>query len=293
MDPIQGFALGVVQGLTEPLPISSSGHLILVPWLIGWSDHSLTFDVALHMGTLAALLVVFWRDWMTLLAAWLPGPLHAGLTAVRVTDDSPLEDVPSGAGSRSLDQRLGIGLILGTVPAAAIGVLFQDEIESALRSPALIAIVMLVASVVIFAADRMSLRQLGLEVVTVGRALTIGVAQALALAPGVSRSGITIATGLALGLTREAAARYAFLLATPVTAGAGIVKLGHLIKDGVPADERVAFFIGIIASFVVGLVAIRFLLRYLQRYSLDVFIAYRVVVAVVVLGLSYIRAHAT
>src|SRR4051812_45874927 len=98
MDPIQGFVLGVVQGLTEMLPISSSGHLILVPWLLGWADHSLTFDVALHMGTLAALLLFFWRDWMTLLAAWLPGSLHAGLTAARMTDDGPLEDVPSGAG---------------------------------------------------------------------------------------------------------------------------------------------------------------------------------------------------
>lgn len=291
MDPIQGFVLGVVQGLTEPLPISSSAHLVLVPWLLGWTEHSLTYDVALHMGTLAALLLVFWRDWATLLAAWLPGPFYAGLTTPPETDDAPLEEVPAGPAARSLDRRLGIGLILGTVPAAVLGVLFQDKIESSLRAPALIAIVMLAASILIFAADRMSLRRLGLEAVTVGRALTIGIAQALSLAPGVSRSGITIATGLALGLTREAAARYAFLLATPVTAGAGIVKLRHLVKDGIPADERVAFIIGITASFVVGLVAIRFLLRYLQRYSLDLFIVYRILVAALILALSYTRSR--
>ena len=264
MDPVQGALLGIVQGLTEPLPISSSAHLILVPWLLGWPEHSLTFDVALHMGTLAALLLFFWRDWWNLAAAWLPG---------------------GGAPER----RLGLGLVVGTIPAAIVGLLFEDVIETALRSPPLIAIVMLVASALIFAADRLGRQTLPLERVTYTRALAIGAAQMLALVPGVSRSGSTIAAGLALGLTRDAAARYAFLLATPITAGAGVFKLKDLLETGISPDERAAFAAGIAISFVVGLFAIGFLLRYLRRYSLAAFVVYRVALALIVLALSFTR----
>lgn len=264
MDPIQGALLGAVQGLTEPLPISSSAHLILVPWLLGWPEHSLTFDVALHMGTLAALLLFFWKDWWKLAAAWLPG----------------------GDGQ---ERRLGVGLVLGTLPAAIVGLLFEDVIETALRSPPLIATVMLVASAVILAADRLGRQTLPLERVTYARALAIGTAQMLALMPGVSRSGSTIAAGLALGLTREAAARYAFLLATPITAGAGVFKLKDLLETGVPASEQAAFAAGIVASFIVGLFAIGFLLRFLRRYSLVAFVVYRVALALVVLAVSFTR----
>ncbi|HET7767250.1 MAG TPA: undecaprenyl-diphosphatase UppP [Chloroflexota bacterium] len=265
MDPIQGALLGAVQGLTEPLPVSSSAHLILLPWLLGWQEHSLTFDVALHMGTLAALLLVFWKDWLDLARAWLPG----------------------GA---AVDRRMGLGLVAGTLPAAVIGLLFEDVIESSLRSPSLIAVVMVIASLLIFAADRLGRRRLSEEALSVPRALVIGAAQALALMPGVSRSGATISAGLALGLTREAAARYAFLLATPVTAGAGVFKLRDLLETGVPPDERAAFIAGITTSFVVGLFAIRFLLQYLRRYSLIAFVVYRVALALLVLALSFIRA---
>lgn len=267
MDPLHGLILGIVQGLTEPLPVSSSGHLVLVPWLLGWPEHSLTFDVALHMGTLAALLLFFWRDWWTLARAWLPG-----------------------AAAMATERRLGIGLVAGTLPAAIAGLLFDDIIEQSLRSPVLIAAVLAVASVVFFVVDRASRRALPIEQVTLGRALAIGFAQALALAPGVSRSGITITAGLALGLTREAAARYAFLLAMPVTAGAGVFKLRDLVETGIPADEQLAFALGIAASFAVGLVSIRFLLQYLRRYALTAFIVYRLLLAALVLGLSALRA---
>ena len=265
MDPIQGALLGAVQGITEPLPISSSAHLILVPWLLSWPEHSLTFDVALHMGTLAALLLVFWRDWLNLALAWLPG----------------------GA---AIERRLGLGLVAGTVPAALIGLLFEDVIETSLRSPPLIAIGMLIASAFIFAADRLGRRTLTEEALSIPRALLIGLAQALALMPGVSRSGATISAGRALGLTREAAARYAFLLATPITAGAGVFKLTDLLETGIPPDEIAAFATGITVSFVVGLFAIRFLLRYLRRYSLTAFVIYRVALALLVLALSFVRA---
>ena len=261
MDPLQGALLGVVQGLTEPLPISSSAHLILVPWLLGWPEHSLTFDVALHMGTLAALLLFFWKDWLTLARSWLP---HGSAT----------------------QRRIGIGLVVGTIPAAIIGLLFEDVIETSLRSPPLIATVMLIASALILAADRLGRKALTEDGITIPRALLIGAAQALALMPGVSRSGATISAGLALGLTREAAARYAFLLATPVTTGAGVFKLKDLVETGVPPDEASAFAAGIVVSFLVGLVAIRFLLQYLRRYSLTAFVVYRVALAALVLAVS-------
>jgi undecaprenyl-diphosphatase len=269
LDTVQAALLGIVQGLTEFLPVSSSGHLILVPWLLDWPEHSLTFDVALHMGTLAALVLFFWRDWLQLLGAWLPGHF--------------------GAEGSALDRRLGIGIVVGSIPAAVVGALFDDVIESGVRSPTLVAVVMLAFSVVILAADRMARQTRGIEAVTVPRALAIGVAQMLALLPGVSRSGSTISAGLALGLTREAAARYAFLLATPITAGAGLLKLKDLLETGVGADEASAFAVGIALSFAVGLAAIRFLLTYVRRASLLVFVVYRVVLALVVLALTALR----
>jgi len=282
VNPLQGLILGIVQGLTEFLPVSSSAHLILVPWLFGWPEHSLTYDVALHMGTLAALILFFWRDWLRLLRSLLPLSLGAGAHPVNGQEgEGPLGE------DRITNRRLLIGIVIGTIPAAIAGLLFQDTIESALRSPALIAVVMLVVSFVILAADRLARLTLPIERIGYLQALIIGAAQAFALAPGVSRSGATISAGLALDLTREAAARYAFLLATPITAGAGLLQLRHLLKDGVPADERTAFALGIAASFLVGLGAIGFLLRYLRRASLLAFVVYRVALALVVLALSF------
>ncbi|HEU5318476.1 MAG TPA: undecaprenyl-diphosphatase UppP [Chloroflexota bacterium] len=270
MDTAQGALLGVVQGLTEFLPVSSSGHLILVPWLLGWPAHSLTFDVALHMGTLAALILFFWRDWLQLLAAWLPGR--------------------AGSESSALDRRLGIGIVVGSLPAAVVGALFDDVIESSVRSPLLVAAVMLAFSFIILAADRLGRMTRGVEAITIPRALAIGLAQALALLPGVSRSGSTISAGLALGLTREAATRYAFLLATPITAGAGLLKLKDLLETGVAPDEQTVFLVGIALSFAVGLAAIGFLLRYVRRASLLVFVIYRIALALLVVGLAALRA---
>ena len=282
MDPLHGLVLGIVQGLTEPLPISSSAHLILVPWLLGWMEHSLTFDIALHMGTLAALLIYFWKDWWALLTAWLPGMRHPASLAI-THDPLGTED------RRTLDRQLGLGIIIGTIPAGIVGILFDDVIEQSLRDPRLIAGVMLVASLVILAADRLGRRLLELDSVTWSRALLVGVAQALALAPGVSRSGITISAGLALGLTREAAARFSFLLAAPVTGAAGVLKLKDLFQTGIPADEQLAFAIGIAASFVVGLFAIGILLRYLRRYSLTAFVVYRLILVVLIFAMGTLR----
>ena len=290
MEPVHGLVLGIVQGLTEFLPISSSAHLVLVPWLLGWPEHSLTFDVALHMGTLAALLGYFWRDWWSLVAAWLPEPGAKGERQEAPGEGAGADDRELAAARRAR-RRLGLSLIIGTVPAALIGAVLADRVEEALRAPATIALLLLAAGVLLIAADRAGVQWLGLGAIGVWHAIIIGLAQALALAPGVSRSGITLAAGLFLGLSREASARYGFLLAVPITAGAGVFQLRHLLGGGIPANERAAFALGVLASLVVGMAAIGGFLRYVRHRSLDVFVAYRVVVALLVLAAAALRVR--
>ncbi len=270
MEMIEAATLGAVQGLGEFLPISSSGHLIIVPWLLGWNEHSQAFDVALHMGTLVALLAYFWRDWWRLAMAWLPigGRL------------------PEAGAS---DRRLAVGLVVGTVPAAVVGYLFEKVIEEALRAPWMVAVLLVLGGVLLAAADRAGIQRDGIERVGVGKALLVGMAQVLALAPGVSRSGITLTAALLLGLTRPAAARFSFLLSMPITAGAGILKLRHLVIDGIPADERAAFAVGIGLSFVVGLAVIGGLLRYVRTRSMGLFAAYRLTIGTVVVVMAVVR----
>jgi undecaprenyl-diphosphatase len=305
VSPLHGLVLGLVQGLAEFLPISSSAHLILVPWLLRWPEHSLTYDVALHMGTLAALLVYFWRDWWRLIAAWLPQRQSLVLSPkslvsspqpsaadelVEGVSDSGLRTQDLGlSAERMLNRRLGIALVVATIPGALIGALFSSRVEDTLRSPVIIALLMVAAAFLLAAADRAGIKQFGLEAIGAAQAGAIGVAQALALAPGVSRSGVTLAAALFLGLTRESAARFVFLLAAPITAGAGLFQLRHLAGGGIPADERAAFAIGIAASFAVGLLAIGGLLRFLRSRSLDVFVGYRVALGAVVLLLAGLR----
>jgi undecaprenyl-diphosphatase len=305
LSPSHALVLGVVQGLTEFLPISSSGHLLLVPWILGWPSHSLTFDVALHMGTLAALLVYFWRDLWLLVAAWLPASATMGRGALGLVGGEASEagrGTGTGQGEaagtsgaqaaleRQQRRRFGLGLVVGSIPGAVIGALFASEIEASLRAPLLVALMMAVAAVLLAAADRAGVRRLGLDAIGLPQAAIIGLAQAMALAPGVSRSGVTLAAALFLGLTREAATRYVFLLGVPITAGAGIFQLRHLFRDGIPPDERGAFLLGITASLVVGLLAIGGMLRYVRHRSLDVFVGYRVVLAAVVVLLAVVRA---
>jgi undecaprenyl-diphosphatase len=270
MDMTEAALLGVVQGLGEFLPISSSGHLIIVPWLLGWEAHSQVFDVALHMGTLVALLVFFWRDWWRLAMAWQPraGRLPEAGTA---------------------DRRLGIALVIGTLPAVVVGFVFEDIVEEALRAPWLVAVLLVLGGIVLAAADRAGVQRHGIERIGIGKALLVGVAQAFALAPGVSRSGITLTAALLLGLSRPEAARFGFLLSMPITAGAGVLKLRHLVTDGIPTDERAAFAVGIGVSFVVGLAVIGGLLRYVRTQSMDVFAAYRLTMGTIVVVMTVVR----
>jgi undecaprenyl-diphosphatase len=269
MDTIaQAFVMGIVQGLTEFLPVSSSGHLIIVPFLFGWHDpfiDSLAFSVMLHIGTLLALLIYFWADWVRL--------VPAGLTALR---DRSLRNDP--------DRRLAWLLLAATVPAAIVGFLFNDVIESNVREVGLVALTLVVGGGILWLADRRGSRAKGVADVSFPVAIGIGVAQALALVPGISRSGISISAARFAGLDREAAARFSFLMATPVTAGAAVFELRKLVTGeagvGVSVEPLV---VGMVAAFVSGMLAIGVLLRYVRTRSMNVFVGYRLVLAGVVL----------
>jgi undecaprenyl-diphosphatase len=264
---IQALVIGIVQGLTEFLPISSSGHLILVPYLLGWNDPfltSLAFGVVLHVATLVALLVYFWRDWARL--------VPAGLAAIR---DRSFAGDP--------DRRLA-WIIAATMPPAIVaGLLLNDVFEKEVRQPLLVALMLVVGAAILWTTDRLGGRTAGMERLGFGGAFFVGCAQALALVPGISRSGISISAGLALGLTREAAARFSFLMAAPIIAGAGVYEIRKLItgEAGV-AVEPGPLAIGFIAAALSGIVAIAGLLRYLRGHPMTVFVAYRLVLAAAV-----------
>lgn len=253
----QGVVLGLVQGLTEFLPISSSGHLIVVPHLLGWPDQGQAVDAALHLGTLVALLAYF-RDELT--------GLLRGTTS----------------------WRLALIVIVATVPGALAGVLFEKPIEAHLRSPLLIAFTTAFWGVLMWLADRKAAaaHEVGLEHVGWGRGVAVGVAQALALVPGTSRSGITITTGLFGGLDRATAARYAFLLGIPITAGAGGLKALHLVRHGFEGGAMLGPFIAaLVVSAVTGWFAVWFLVNYLRRHSLLPFVIYRLLLAALIVAL--------
>jgi undecaprenyl-diphosphatase len=255
----EAIILGIIQGLTEFLPISSSGHLILAEWATGWKGeliNNLTFDVALHVGTLAAVLWYFWNDW-----------LRFGAAVIKVIRGSAAEH----------EARLVGYIVLATIPAAVIGVKYEHVVETVFRNPLLVASALVAGSLVMWLADRYSEKERRLGSMTFAHALFVGFAQALALVPGVSRSGITISAGLAAGYRREDAARFSFLLSTPVIAGAAVFKLKHLTFDS--SGTTAGFVLGTLCSAVVGYLAIRFLLRYLERHSMNIFVWYRLALA--------------
>ena len=271
----QAILIGIIQGLTEFIPISSSAHLELTPWIAGWGQDglvgSLAFDVFLHLGTLTALLAYFWRDWIRLARAFF-----ASIGERRIGGDP--------------DRRLAWLLALATVPAAVIGFVGEDLIDEALHGGSdtarlAIAAFLVLGALGLLAADRLGSRSRDLGHVGVPAALTIGFSQALALLPGISRSGATITAGLAMGLTREAAARFSFLLATPITLGAGLYGSRDLLTETHSATEWLAIGGGFLAAAVAGLLAIGFLLAWLRTRSVAVFSIYRIAFAVLVVVL--------
>lgn len=268
MTLLEAALLGVLQGLGEFLPISSSGHLIAVPWLLGWEEHGLAFDVALHLGTLLAVLYAFAGDWVRMLrASW--------------------EDLRRHRALRSPDARLLGLLALATVPGGVAGLLLDDWAETTFRSPALVAASLAVMGVVLGVADRLARGERTVRGIPLLHALLIGVAQAVALVPGVSRSGATICAALVLGYRREEAARFSFLLSTPITVGAGLLKVPDLASGDASLG---AVVVGVAAAGIVGLAAIRWLLRYVRTGSYLPFVVYRLALAALIAAVLLIRA---
>jgi undecaprenyl-diphosphatase len=257
LTPWRAAVLGVIQGLTEFLPVSSSAHLYAIPEMLGWRYEGLAFDVALHWGTLLALLLAFWRDWLD---------LALGVFARGV----------AGGRARSILLRLAVA----SVPAAVAGVLLQKAAEERLRALPIQAVMLVVFGLVLWLVDRARAGGRKDDVPGWGTSLIVGVAQALALVPGVSRSGITMTAGRAAGMDRVSAARFSFLLATPITFGAGLVEIRHLPHD-VPLATLA---VGVLVSAAVGMLAIRGLLRWLGRAGFGVFCAYRVALAGLILA---------
>jgi undecaprenyl-diphosphatase len=272
---LQAALIGILQGLTEFIPVSSSAHLELAPWIFGWRSNglldSLAFDVFLHLGTLLALLAYFAADWLRLLRAAV-----ASIRERRIGVDP--------------DRRLAWLLILATVPAALIGFVGEDWINEHLHADSngvrlAIAGFVVLGAIVLWLADRFGSRRREINGLDAPSALAIGLSQALALLPGISRSGATISTGLLLGLTRESAARFSFLLATPITLGAGLYGSRHLLDASHTGGEWLAIGVGFVAAAVSGMLAIGFLLRWLRTRSVTVFSVYRLAFAALIVAL--------
>ncbi len=264
--------LGIIQGLTEFIPVSSSAHLVIVPWLLGWPDPGIAFDVALHVGTLIALIVYFWSDWFKLARGAWNAIRHGSVT------DS--------------ESHLGLGIILGTIPAGIAGLLGEKKIDALfhsddphIRARAMVAIALALGGVglLLLIAEKVVEHRRSLERATLVDAIMIGFAQMLALIPGVSRSGATITAGLALGFTRHSAAHFSFLLAAPIMIGAGLKKSVDVFRGKVLIDDIGAFVVGLVVSAVVGFFCIRFLLAFLQERSTVVFVWYRLALAAVLI----------
>jgi undecaprenyl-diphosphatase len=270
MPLLEVIILGIVQGLTEFLPVSSTAHLALIPWLFGWPDPGLSYDIALHVGTLAAVLIYFFRDWIQIIGQAFGIPVDADPVLKR-------------------NRGLLWLLVIGTIPAAIVGFLFQKQAETTLRTPYVIAATMIGIGIVLWLAERAGHRQKDLSHVNFMDSLSIGASQALAVIPGVSRSGITIAAGLFRNLDRESAGRFSFLLSTPVIAGAAAKDMWDLMRHegGIPPEMRSAFLIGIAISAVVGGLTIKFFLSYLKRSGLTVFVLYRIVFGIIVIALAH------
>jgi undecaprenyl-diphosphatase len=255
----QAIILGAVQGLAEFLPISSSAHLILVPWLFRWKDPGLAFDVALHMGTLLALLIYYREDWIAM--------------------------ARSVGGGQPAERHLLLLLITASIPGAVIGLAFEKQAETTFRSPILIAIAMAILAILLWFFDKVSPQKRTMSEMTYWDALAIGFSQALAIIPGVSRSGATITMARAIRVERSDSANFSFLMATPIIAGAGLVEARKLFHEGV--DWSVG--LGFISAAVFGLIAIAFLIRYVRTRDYVPFAIYRLLLAALVIAVFFVR----
>lgn len=260
---VQAVILGIIQGFTEFLPVSSTAHLILLPWIFGWKDPGLTFDVFLHLGSLTGIIAFFWRDFYN---------IGAGM----IKDDKG--SIDAGAGGK-----IGWYIIIGTIPAGIAGLLFQDKIESILRDPSVIAVTLILFGLLLWWAEEKGRKMRRLHHMNILDALIIGAAQAVALIPGVSRSGITITAGLFRNLERETAARFTFLLSTPIILAGGLLSFIDVCKTGFPEGMLWPFMTGFIASAISGFLAIKFLLSFLGKQKVNLFVYYRIALGILIL----------
>lgn len=251
MNIFQAITYGLVQGLGEFLPISSSAHLVALPQILGWQDPGLSFDIALHIGTLFALIAFFWKDWLNL--------IKAGFTDIKSTNG-----------------KLFWFIIVASIPGALVGKLLEEKAETIFRNLLLIGLMLIIMGIILYLAEKLGKKLDSVEKIGFWRSFGIGVSQALALIPGVSRSGITITTGLFLGLNKEAAARFSFLLSMPIVLGAGLLKLKDIVHT--PAQQMPAVMIGVIVSGITGFLCIKFLLNYLKTKGFGIFVIYRLIV---------------
>lgn len=256
---IQALVLGAVQGLTEFLPVSSSAHLVIVPWMLNWDDPGLAYDVALHLGTLVALLIYYWREWLQMGASLMNGDREK--------------------------QRLLMLLMVASIPGAVMGLAFEKQAETIFRSPLLIAIAMASLGIALWLFDRAAPQRRKLEEIGFGDALLIGLSQAFAIIPGVSRSGSTITMARILRIERQDAANFSFLMATPIIAGAGLVEGRHLLHSAMNADV----LIGFTAATIFGVAAIAGLIHFVRTRTYTPFALYRLIVAAFVIALFLVR----
>ena len=272
MSLVEVIVLGIVQGLTEFLPISSTAHLVVIPRLFGWPDPGLAYDIALHVGTLAAVLIYFFRDWVRIILNGF------------------------GFGSQgdpelSRNRMLLWYLVLGTLPAGLAGLALQKAADTTLRTLPVIGASAILVALFLWWADRAATGKKSLGNVSVMDSLAVGFFQVLAIIPGVSRSGITIAAGLQRNLDRPAAARFSFLLSTPIILGAAATDAWHLLrgKEAVPPEMQIAFLLGIAVSALTGCLTIAFFINYLRRRSLAFFVGYRIIFGIIVFALAFFR----
>lgn len=260
MSILQAIIYGIVQGIAEFLPISSTAHLVLIPWLFGWQDPGVAFDVALHLGTAAAVILFFWKEWITLISAGLSRP-------------------------KSRDGKLFWLIVAATIPGALFGVTLDKYMEN-FRNPAIIGVMLIIMGIILYYADKIGRNEIELETIGLKNTIIVGISQVFAIIPGVSRSGITMTTGRFLGMKREDIAKFTFLMSAPIILGDG---LWHARKMGSIPIDKAAFITAIITAAVVGSLTIKFLLDYLKKKGFGIFAVYRFILGAAVIAIYFIK----
>ncbi len=260
MSIIQAIIYGIVQGIGEFLPISSTAHLVLVPWLFGWQDPGVVFDVALHLGTAAAVILYFFKDWINLISAGFAKP-------------------------KTQDGKLFWLLVLATIPGALFGVMLDKYMED-FRNAALIGVMLIVMGIILYVADKYGRKEIDIKETGVKRSLIIGITQVFAVIPGVSRSGITMTAGRILGMTRESIARFTFLMSAPIILGDGLYHAKDLVHTHI---DKAPFFTAMITAAIVGVLSIKFLLDYLKKKGFGIFAVYRFALGAFVIAVYFLR----